>query len=199
MSDSAPNRSRRLVSCVYCRMSRDPGLRPDRSPCLCDGTFCAHCGIGRVRRPGQRFYDPRTRSYDYRTVTAGIYVPCEHCAPLVDHRSARPILQTIKQAGRALSAASATPHAEIPAGAIVSLHGDAEVWRRLDLGPVPDGRPLYVGHDAELHTGGVPVRVGIWRPAPGDPADAVLHLLLLRWRPPLNGEVPTPWNDWQAV
>jgi hypothetical protein len=87
----------------------------------------------------------------------------------------------------------------LPRHNLVALHGDVQQWHALRLGAPPDGRPLYVGRSLAGLTFAAPtqrLRIAAWRcPWPAAERDRVLGELLVRWRPPLNQEIATPWSS----
>lgn len=86
-------------------------------------------------------------------------------------------------------------HSELPAFDILAISGDVETWHDLELGAPPDGRSLFVGRTVpELRYSPPGVRVGTWKADANVDVDEVLAELLIRWWPPLNREVETPWS-----
>jgi hypothetical protein len=203
---------RNLEPCPYCDKVRDrrPGWR--LSACLCAGITCRYCRAGRIHRPISDHYE-RSDHRCWHTPYFGQYAACRGCHDLAqrvhpDSDGSWPpsgetpelsvILGPVREAAHSLDEAGHGIGDDPPAHDLVALHGGVEDWHSLRLGAPPDGRPLYVGR----HLDGLDLRwsagglfVAYWKPSkPGVDLQVTLRELAVRWRPPLNTDVPTPWR-----
>lgn len=187
-----------LMVCPYCSEIRDRAPGGTRSLCLCQGTRCRHCHAGRIRRPVSDYYNATTLGF-WHVPHFGARGPCRHCVAQKKRLGdgAWPQVRTlIQEAADALGEPSHDLHDDaLPAYDLVALHGDVEVWHDFWLGAPPDGRPLYVGRAIpELRHRPFGLRVATWTAEDPGTVSGVLSDLLVRWQPPLNNEVETPWN-----
>ena len=141
-----------------------------KSTCLCEGIPCRYCGIGRDQRPISDHYDPAKGCFVHTPYFMGMS-GCRDCVatvygtmpegwhswpgPLAQDPSLRELLDTIKEAGLALSIDSARPLSEgfgrLPLKpGLHAVHGDARAWDELGLEKPPHERPLYLGRTGTL-------------------------------------------------
>ncbi|MEJ7787535.1 MAG: hypothetical protein WKF96_22245 [Solirubrobacteraceae bacterium] len=198
-----------LEWCRYCGEVRDKQPGGSTSLCLCQGIRCRYCRAGRVRRPISEHYCVTDHRL-WHTAHFGNRAPCRHCRELATlsgyrHNSwppPRAIGRYWHLAGAISAAAQALKEQgpmgeDLPGHDLIALHGPIGAWNSLWLGAPPDDRPLFVGRSLE------PLRprlrwidglsVATWKSRGGPAVDAVLEQLLIRWRPPLNDDVETPW------
>ncbi len=205
---------RMLESCPYCGKVRDRRPGGGLSSCLCAGILCRYCGAGRVHRPISDHYEVSDHRLWHTSHFANTR-PCDSCLRLL--RRLQPsahegenwsptaipprvsaALETLRKASSALSQAEHAFDTVLRSHDLLALHGSVEVWHDLRLGSPPDGRPLYVGRS--LEDVGLPprherLRVAIWSPDRDDwDLEETLAELLVRWQPPLNRDVATPWT-----
>lgn len=198
-----------LEWCRYCGEVRDKQPGGTKSLCLCQGISCRYCGAGRVRRPISEHYGKSDRRL-WHTAHFGNRAPCCRCRELAGRsgflESSWPPPKEITgywRPARAISAAAAAlkrdapVDGDLPAHDLVAVHGPVSVWHRLRLGAPPDDRPLFVGRSlapvAECLRGIGGLSVATWIRQRGPGVDEVLEQLLIRWRPPLNDDIETPW------
>jgi hypothetical protein len=184
-----------LEPCPYCGKVRDrrPGGRV--SNCLCAGIPCRRCHAGRVHRPISDHYEPDDHRL-WHAPSFGQYAECHRCQETSDDAE---LLAHVRIAAERLAIRHVAYGDPLPRHNLVALHGDVEQWHALRLGAPPDGRPLYVGRSLAGLTFAGPtqrLRIAAWRcPWPAAERDRVLGELLVRWRPPLNQEIATPWSS----
>jgi hypothetical protein len=195
----------------YCRFCGEVAghLGEIKSTCLCEGIPCRSCGIGRVRRPISDTYDPATGSFWHVPYFMGMGA-CRGCkitvfggvpqewhswpGPLGKDPLLRELLDTIKEAGLALSSERARPlaqdlrHLPLKPG-LYAVHGGAKAWDDLGLEKPPDERPLCVGRagallPAEL-CGRGDLGLAAWDVGDCDP-ERLEQELCNRWQAPLR-------------
>jgi len=200
-----------LELCPYCGEVRDSRPGGQRSVCLCGGIYCRSCGAGRIRRPISANYRLSDRRH-WHMPHFGNHLPCRRCAALrrrlsppdemgrespANTAAVSVILGLIREAADALRRPEHARDDPLPDHDLLAVHGGVEEWHSLHLGAPPDSRPLYVGRSTE----GIDfrwnphLRVAVWRSEErGIDLDTTLHELLVRWQPPMNDEVETPWH-----
>ena len=190
-----------LEVCPYCREVREDRPRGERSRvlCRCAGIACRSCGAGKVRRPVSGHYDLADHCL-WHTPHLGQRAVCHWCSERGGTGTPRPrvSLTVVHEAALALRTPGPALEDLREPGDLVALHGGARVWHDLWLGPPPDDRPLYVGRnldDLDLRHTPRGLRVTSWRAErPRSNVAATLRELLVRWQPPLNTEIETPWS-----
>ena len=186
-----------LVRCVYCGGVRDEAPGASLSLCYCGGIPCRRCHAGRIHRPISDYFD--IRSYElWHAPHFAARGWCKECGALTDRlgeERAKRVQAALRTTADALLTPTYSLSDQLPAFDLLALSGDVETWHDLELGSPPDGRPLFVGRAVpELRYSPRGVRVGTWK-ADGDiDVNEVLAELLVRWRPPLNREIGTPWS-----
>jgi hypothetical protein len=195
----------------YCRFCGEVAghLGASESTCLCEGIPCSYCGIGRNRRPTSDHYDAVTGRFWHSPYFIGM-AGCRHCVatvygtvprgshswpgPLAEDASLRELLDTIKEAGLALSIDSARPLSKgfdrLPLKpCLYAVHGGARAWDELGLEKPPDERPLYIGRDGTLLPtelrGREDLRLAVWDEGDCD-LERLERELCNRWQPPLR-------------
>lgn len=201
-----------LEPCPYCGGVRDREPGRAWSLCLCGGIACRWCRAGRVHRPISDHYELSDHKF-WHTPYFGAWIGCRWCNRLSDRLAPEqvgwparaedprvaPILEAVRAAAEALASPTLALNDDYPPYELIAFHGDIELWHSMRLGAPPDSRPLFVGRKpatAPIDFSAPPkVAVATWRPDAGDqPIDDILRELLVRWQPPLNREVRTPWN-----
>jgi hypothetical protein len=195
----------------YCRFCGEVAghLGRSKSTCLCEGIPCRSCGIGRVQRPISNSYDPATGRWSHAPYFMGMGA-CRDCVitvygampegwhswpgPVAEDPSLRELLDTIKEAGLALSTDNARPLSEglqrIPLKpGLYAVHGGPRAWDELGLEKPPDGRPLYVGRAGTLLPSELRDRhdlsLAAWKGGDCD-LEHLERELCNRWQPPLR-------------
>ncbi len=186
-----------LMKCEYCGGARDRAPGGTLSLCFCQGRPCGHCGAGRTHRPGSDYFDAEQLEF-WHVPHFGGTAQCMHCQEQSERLGSpgwaegRGVLQS---AAEALSAPVAGFRDELPPHTLLALHGGVEDWHDLELGSPPDGRPLFVGTALpELRYAPRGLEVATWCGVSHGEVPELLGDLLVRWQPPLNDEVETPWN-----
>jgi len=133
------------------------------SSCLCEGTTCRYCDIGRIRRPISDHYSLRDGAF-WHTPYFGSMIPCRPCvrlaetSPAHDHglpgaltadarirRRLRVIHETVAALRHTTHLLGRNSSLDRSATGILAVTGSSGTWRELGFGGAPDDRPLYLG------------------------------------------------------